>query len=177
MTNFIQKIVQYKLQLKLGSNYQAVTLVEALVYLAILASVFSVIFEFALIISNANRTEEIELDLQTNKVIVVQNMEEVFADTTNIDTTNSVFDTGDDILILNNETGTYSYYVVNGRLVVDNHGTINNLISTDFWVNNFTATPIYDHLGVVSGVEINLTFHAVKDSSKSANIQRAFTYK
>ena len=68
MKKFLEKLSKRK--------YRGVSLVEALVYLAILASVFTVIFEFAIIISDANRTEEIDLDMQTNKVLIVENLEE-----------------------------------------------------------------------------------------------------
>ena len=82
-----------------------------------------------------------------------------------------------DILIINDETGTYSFYLVNGKLVVDNHGSINNLVSSQFWVNNYTVSPIYDHLDVISGVEVNLTYYSTRDSNKTITLQRTFTYK
>ena len=169
MKKFLEKLSKRK--------YRGVSLVEALVYLAILASVFTVIFEFAIIISDANRTEEIDLDMQTNKVLIVENLEEAFISASSIDEVNSVFNTGNDILIINDETGTYSFYLVNGKLVVDNHGSINNLVSSQFWVNNYTVSPIYDHLDVISGVEVNLTYYSTRDSSKTITLQRAFTYK
>lgn len=169
MKKFLEKLSKRK--------YRGVSLVEALVYLAILASVFTVIFEFAIIISDANRTEEIDLDMQTNKVLIVENLEEAFISASSIDEVNSVFNTGNDILIINDETGTYSFYLVNGKLVVDNHGSINNLVSSQFWVNNYTVSPIYDHLDVISGVEVNLTYYSTRDSNKTLTLQRTFTYK
>lgn len=169
MKKFLEKLSKRK--------YRGVSLVEALVYLAILASVFTVIFEFAIIISDANRTEEIDLDMQTNKVLIVENLEEAFISASSIDEVNSVFNTGNDILIINDETGTYSFYLVNGKLVVDNHGSINNLVSSQFWVNNYTVSPIYDHLDVISGVEVNLTYYSTRDSNKTITLQRTFTYK
>ena len=169
MKKFLEKLSKRK--------YRGVSLVEALVYLAILASVFTVIYKFAIIISDANRTEEIDLDMQTNKVLIVENLEEAFISASSIDEVNSVFNTGNDILIINDETGTYSFYLVNGKLVVDNHGSINNLVSSQFWVNNYTVSPIYDHLDVISGVEVNLTYYSTRDSNKTITLQRTFTYK
>lgn len=160
-------MTHYEYTNKMKVKRSGYTLMEAVVYIAVLA-VFSVIAVNAIIIILGSfRHLRAERTVNTAAGVAFERMVRDTRTAESVTTLQSTFDTNPGRLTLvNPDTGTTEFYIENGALKVKESGVYAGTLTASTTVVDNLVFRFINH-GTVQGVRMELTLHDIRESTAS----------
>lgn len=170
-----------KTEKKVGS-----TLIEMLVYLAILLVLLAAMINMTLIVSRTYRSLKVSKNIEAAAGVAFERMTREIRGAISINTANSIFDTNPGVLVLNTtdpSSGaamTVKFYVRDGKLQIDEQGiNIGALTPLNTTITNlvFRHIPVSKSVGVKIEVTIQSSLAEVSAAGNfydTAELRRSF---
>ncbi len=162
---------------KFKNNKKGFTLIEAIVYMALFAVVFTTIVEFAITVGQYNGDSGLKITIDRASIFINQHINESFKNSQSINVANSTFDNDNGVLVLNSTAGNITYRLNNNRLIVNKNGADYYLSGSDLQIIKLYFEQVkVSHSNKVVGVRLTLQLRTVKKSSVSRTITTSFIY-
>ena len=163
----------FQAQTKIGDKKRGVSLVEALVTIAILAGMFTVVVPVMVALSRGERQIRSVHRLNSTAQISMERMSRVVREASSIDVTQSVFDMHPGALTLVASDGALStttrFYINNSALMVDENAVTEGSLSGDVVVDSLVFRRIAT--AISKGIRIELQL-----SNSSGNVVERATF-
>lgn len=146
-------------------KFNAVTLLESIIYLALFGAIFLVIIQFAFSIGDTNKTSDLSNEIHRASIFLQEHLFESFKTALAIDTAMSQFEDDKGVLRLTTPTGFIEYTTSNGILSVNRDNVVSPITNANLNVERFNITRINDSEGNAVAAEIEIRISATKDDN------------
>ncbi len=154
----------------ISKKNRGISLVEMIMYIALLAVITVVVIDMMVSISVSYRTVKTTRDMENSAMTSMGRMETEIRDASSIDIPNSIFNTTSSVLSLNVENGTSTatstirFYLTGGQIEIDqNSASSGPLTLPSVTVSSLIFRNI--STGYSSGVKIELTMTATTSAN------------
>ncbi len=155
------------------NRLKGTTLIETVLYIAILTSILFVLVNFTLSTQEATIHTERRSQIYTNTEFITQHLDSTFSKISTIDEAQSSFDQDKGILYLNIQNEEHNYTLSQNKLLYDNTPISGN----DVIVNSFNIQPLYNKKDIVSAVKISIQITSLRDAKVKKNITTLYTIR
>lgn len=155
------------------NRLEGTTLIETILYIAILSAILFVMINFVLTTKEATLRTGRRADVLISSELLTQHLDYTFSKVTGIDETKSLFNNDNGILYINIGSQEHYYSLSNNKLTYD--GT--DLNGDNILINHFHVTPVYNKKDNVVGVRIALEIAAEKDQIVKKGIITLYTIR
>ena len=155
------------------NRLKGTTLIETVLYVAILTAILFVMVNFVLTTTEATLRTERRADILSNAEFLTQHLDYTFSKVTGIDETKSLFNEDNGVLYINFGSQEHYYSLSNNKLTYD--GT--DLNGDNILINHFYITPVYNKKNNIVGVRIALEIAAEKDQKVKKGIITLYTIR
>lgn len=138
------------------NKYEAITLVELVLYLALFSMVILVMVQFFVFISNKNVDARNRLDISRAVVFLRQHFSQTESKIQSVDNSNSVFDNDNGKLVLNTDDGVREYKLTDNKIYFNNTSDI-LLTPSGVIINQLRFEKQVDSLNNIIGVIVKIT--------------------
>ncbi len=152
-------------------NQRGITLVEALVYLALFGMIFLTMVEFFISMNQGNKQAKYSIDVEKSSIFVLEHLKESFDQATVIDPNLSTFDVDNGVLRLTTGSGYIEYRVSGQHLQIDRNGTTNNITTNGLTMTVFKITKVLNRKNEIVGIKLNFTIRSTKYPSKLKSVE------
>lgn len=161
----------------LKSKRKGVTLIETLVYLALLGFILTTLGGFATFIIKSNSAANDKIDIQKNIIFLNEHFSDIFKSSTAIVPANSIFNSNTGKIQLTATGKTYIYQIVSNKLSVNVNGTENQLINSAYRTDTFNIQQVYDSKNNLVGAKIQIILTSISNDTVQGSLDSMFLLK
>lgn len=155
------------------NRLKGTTLVETVLYIAILTTILFVIVSFTLSTSEATMRTERRAHVYSASEFITQHLDYIFSRATGINETKSSFNQDNGMLYINIGNEEHYYSLSSNKLVYD--GTEMN--TKDILIKKFHAVPVHNKKEKVVGVRVTLEIESLRDQKVKKEVNTLYTVR
>jgi hypothetical protein len=134
---------------------KAITLTETLVYIAIFSIFMLTMMQFFISIQINQDKVYKEMELEMNKIFLINHFEENLKDNFIFDSINSIINGDKDTLVFRNQGGNIQYKISNNDLILERVGVEEKISNRKASIQSFYIEPILNKENEIIAVKIN----------------------
>ena len=153
---------------------EGLTLVEIVLYLALFAIIFFTVMQFVLAVSENNRVAMARSKVERTHIFVLEHLQESFSEAESVNDVGSLFEDDSGVMVLNLESGSLRYSLVNDRIMFERGGVSVPLTAPDVVVSRFYLEEVLNAASSTVGVRITMEITTEEEDS-TETIETAYT--
>ncbi|KXK08710.1 MAG: hypothetical protein QY330_00610 [Candidatus Dojkabacteria bacterium] len=157
--------------MNLNIKLKAVTLVEAIIYLAVFGVLFLIVVQFMFSISEANSRSSLRNEIDRNVLFLTNHFQDNFAEATSINASLSQFANDNGVLRLTDNGEYYEYRLNSGRVQFNRNGVQNYLTMANIDINQLRFDRVEYLDGSLTGARVTITL----SSEEMPEVSRTYT--